>query len=117
VIADFLFENPGTGRDDIIAKFAKKWRVSVSTIDRYLAEARKAERLRVLKISKARDEVLDEEMKKGALGEIKTRVDYILELQKIAFGSLEDRDRAPVIVSAMKAIGYDFKSEILKKYI
>jgi hypothetical protein len=58
-IANFLFENPGADRGSVMAKFAKKWQISVRTLDRYYANARKTANLRILKASKARDEVLD----------------------------------------------------------
>jgi hypothetical protein len=117
VIADFLFENPGADRGSVMAKFAKKWQLSVRTLDRYYADARKMAKLRILKASKARDEAVDEEIKKGALDGLRARIDYILELQRISFGSLNDKDRAQIIISTMGVIGYDFKSEILKGYL
>jgi hypothetical protein len=123
-----LFENPGMNRGDVMAKFAQKWQASTRTMDRYYAEARKMAGLRALKASKARDEVVDQEVKKGALNGLKTRIEYFAELEKIAFGLSErrvgdeiiapsDGDRVRALSVLIKGLGYDFKGEILKRYL
>jgi hypothetical protein len=117
-IADFLFENPGADRGNVIAKFAKKWQTATRTLDRYYADARKIAKLRILKASKARDEVLEAEAKNGSLVLLKTRMDYFAELEKIAFGMSEKKgDRVRALWILIKGLGYDFKSEILKEYV
>jgi hypothetical protein len=127
-IADFLFENPEAERRNVLSVFAKKWQVSTRTLDRYYADAQKISKMRILKMSKVRDEAIEAEAKKDALTGLRTRMEYFAELEKIAFGLSErkagdqvivpsDGDRVRALGILIKGLGYDYKSEILKKYI
>jgi hypothetical protein len=111
-----------------MAKFAQKWQTSTRTLDRYYAEARRRAGLRGLKVSKARDEVTDREVREGALKGLRSRVEYFQELERIAFGLSvrmagdevvvpSDGERVRALGVLIKGLGYDFKSEVLKKYV
>lgn len=85
-IADFLFANPSKERADILAKFGKKWQMSVRTVDRIIKEAKQYNSSRIDKQEKIKDGVISDNAKELITEGIISRNESLKILSDIAKG-------------------------------
>lgn len=74
----------GKNRAELIPKYAKKWGIAETTIDRYLQDARGILKDRQKLAKKVADETLATETKKAVVEGVKTKTERILILQEQA---------------------------------
>jgi hypothetical protein len=80
-IADIIFANPDKKMSEIMRVFAGKCGRSTKTVERWISKAKEYNSERQQRQEKVRNEVLADEAKESLKKDLKTREDYLRELE------------------------------------